>query len=55
MSHKAIPILLKLLLSRKKFKDQTVLGNVVRLESSLNICYLSTLFVVRGTKMPWQQ
>jgi len=55
MFHKAKPILLKPLLLRKKFKDQTVLSNVVRLASSLNIFYLPTLFVVGGTKMPWQQ
>jgi len=30
--------------------DQTVLGNVVRLMSSLNICYLAMLFVFGAQK-----
>jgi len=32
------------------FKNQTVLGSVVRLVSILNICYLATLYVVGCTK-----
>jgi len=35
--------------------NHTVLGKEVRLMSSLNICYLATLFVVGCTKMLWQQ
>jgi len=35
----------------KNFKNQTVLGNVVRLKSSLKTCYLATLFTDGHTKI----
>jgi len=46
------PLLRKnLFCGQRNFKNQTVLGNVIRLNSNLNTCYLATLFMDGCTKI----